>query len=251
MIELNHKMSMYSVISYIEPILPKGLRKELNDLRYLRRSRIDYNPEQYKTPVFQSSFLPFYYYRCIFVHIPKNAGLSVSYTLFGNTGGSHRKIKHYKAKFAKTTFRKFFKFTFVRNPWDRVVSTYFFLKEGGITEKDAKWSEENLSRFENFEEFVREWLNNENANSSLHFQEQHLFLSDEEGNFPLDFIGRFENLEEDFKKVCSRLGIERDLDNKNSSNRKRDYKSYYSAETRAIVAKVYEKDIQMFNYAFD
>lgn len=244
-------MTLYSLLRSIQPILPSGVRKEVDDWYSRRRSLIDYNPEQYRTPVFQSSFLPFYYYRCIFVHIPKNAGLSVAYTLFGNTGGSHRKIIDYKEKFSKRTFRKYFKFTFVRNPWDRVVSTYFFLKDGGLTERDKKWSEEHLSQFENFNDFVREWLILDNVNASLHFQEQHLFLTDEKGFMPLDFIGRFETLEEDFQTVLDHLGIERQLEKKNTSNRKRDYKDYYNEETRAIVANVYKKDIELFNYAFE
>lgn len=244
-------MNLYSLLRFAQPILPSGVRKEVADWYYRRRSLIDYNPEQYRTPVFQSSFLPFYYYRCIFVHIPKNAGLSVAYTLFGNTGGSHRKIVDYKVKFSKRTFRKYFKFTFVRNPWDRVVSTYFFLKEGGITDRDRKWSEEHISQFESFNDFVKGWLTLENINASLHFQEQHLFLTDEAGNLPMDFIGRFETLEEDFKTVLNHLGIERKLEKKNTSKRKGDYKSYYNEETRAIVENVYRKDIQLFNYAFE
>jgi len=230
--------------------LPKFLKNEILD--YLRRNHSlkTYDITQLENPVFESSIASFDYYKCIFVHIPKNAGLSVSYTLFGNTGGSHRKIINYKKIFSKRTFNSYYKFSFVRNPWDRLVSTYFFLKADGITKKDKLWSENNLGKYNDFNVFVSEWLTEENISNSLHFQHQHSFLENEKGEIKIDFIGRVENIEEDFETIVARLNINRSLKNTNKSKRKKDYKQYYNEESKAVVAKVYHKDIELFNYEF-
>lgn len=231
-------------------ILPKSLKIVIED--YLRRKRNikSYNPNQYLTPKFESSLAAFDYYKCIFVHIPKNAGLSVTYTLFGNTGGSHRKIINYQEIFAPSTFKEYYKFAFVRNPWDRLVSTYSFLMKGGITEKDKKWAEENIMHYPDFTSFVKEWVNDTNIRKSLHFQYQFLFLKDKKGEIAVDFIGRFENINEDFKLVASKLGINRELNKTNSSQRDKGYKQYYTEETMRIVENVYKQDIKLFNYKF-
>lgn len=231
-------------------LLPKSLKIIVEDYFRRKRNIKSYNPKQYLNPKFESSFKPFDYYKCIFVHIPKNAGLSVSYTLFGNTGGSHRKIINYQDFFAPQTFRRYYKFAFVRNPWDRLVSTYSFLMKGGISEKDRKWAEENIMHYPDFETFVKEWLNDANIRNSLHFQYQHLFLEDKNGKLAVDFIGRFENITEDFKIIAKQLGINRELKKTNSSQRDKDYKQYYTEETMRIVENVYKQDIKLFNYKF-
>ncbi|MAN26644.1 MULTISPECIES: sulfotransferase family 2 domain-containing protein [Mesonia] len=231
-------------------LLPKAVQVNIED--YVRRKRNirKFKPDQYLNPQFHSSIAALDYYQCIFVHIPKNAGLSVCYTLFGNTGGSHRKIKSYKDLFAPKTFKKYFKFTFVRNPWDRLVSTYFFLKKGGVTEKDRIWAEKNIMHYESFEDFVKQWLTIENIHNSLHFQPQYSFIENKFGEIDMDFIGRFENLDNDFMYVASKLGINRKLKKTNKSIRNKNYKSYYSRETKEIVNKVYQKDICLFKYTF-
>ncbi len=238
------------VVKTILNLLPAKAEMILRDYQRRKRSAEVYDPSQIENPVFQSSIAALDYYKCIFVHIPKNAGLSVCYTLFGNTGGSHRKIVDYQKIFSPKTFKQYYKFTFVRNPWDRLVSTFFFLKKGGLTEKDKIWAEANLLAFTDFKDFVKQWLTEENINNSLHFQHQHVFLEDEKGNTAVDFIGRFENIEEDFKKITDKLNIKRTLKKTNTSKRKEDYRVYYDEETKAIVNEVYRKDIQLFNYEF-
>ena len=231
-------------------LLPHHLQMNLKDFRRRSASLKNYNPDQFKNPVFESSLAALDYYKCIFVHIPKNAGLSVCYTLFGNTGGSHRKIVDYKQIFSPNTFNSYYKFTFVRNPWDRLVSTFFFLKKGGLTEKDKAWAESHLGVYTDFGVFVKEWLTEERISNSLHFQHQHVFLEDEKGNIAVDFIGRFETIETDFLAITKRLGINRSLQKTNASERDLNYRSYYDDETKAIVGSIYAKDISLFNYEF-
>lgn len=96
-------------------------QKQFHDLQHLRT--IDTNDGY--------SLKPFDLYRCIFVHIPKAAGISMSRALFGNFAGNHKSVETYQRIFSKKEFNSYFKFTFVRNPWDRLFSAYIYLKRGG------------------------------------------------------------------------------------------------------------------------
>lgn len=97
--------------------------------------------------------------KTIFVHVPKCGGVSINRALFGNLGGGHTSLEEYLTVFSPSEFLSFFKFAFVRNPWDRVVSAYFFLKNGGLNQWDKDWFARELSEYETFESFVRQWLN--------------------------------------------------------------------------------------------
>lgn len=197
----------------------------------------------------------FDYYKCIFIHIPKTAGISISKTLFGNLSGSHHGITYYNQLFGKRTVEQYFKFAFVRNPWDRLYSAFTFLKKGGITENDARFSLENLSGVNSFEAFVLEWLNPESMLCYWHFVPQHRFLTSKKNRdlIQVDFIGRFEHLEEDFHRVCQQLKMpKKNLLHINDNRRKNkdSYTCYYNEQMIQRVAELYRKDIELFEYAF-
>lgn len=191
--------------------------------------------------------------KCIFVHITKCAGISVSRSLFGNLGGGHLRIPHYQLIFNKYDFEEFFKFTFVRNPWDRLVSAFLFLKKGGANKADRCWAEKNLSPFSDFHAFVTNWVDRRNVNTWKHFVPQYKFLCQPGSQTPIvDFIGYFENLSEDFAYVQNRLQRHSSLQHLNKTEGgKRDYREYYTEATRKIVADVYREDIDIFSYNFD
>ncbi len=199
------------------------------------------------------SFTPFDQYRCIYIHIPKTAGLSVSKSLFGNAAGGHRKLEIYQIAFSKREFDSYFKFTFVRNPWDRLVSAYYYLKNGGINDRDRIWAKRNLSSYVDFDSFVKGWVNRRNIEAHIHFIPQFRFICEPGSYTPkVDFIGYFENLEEDFCYVQKRLGLDSSLMHFNKTiDKQKDYNEYYTEATKEIVAKVYRKDIQLFGYDFD
>jgi hypothetical protein len=91
--------------------------------------------------------------QCIFIHIPKAAGTSVALTLFEQGSRHVPWFDYYYANPEK--FRSYYKFSFIRNPWDRLASTYFFLQRGGMDPQDAAWAEANLKDYPTFESFVK------------------------------------------------------------------------------------------------
>lgn len=221
----------------------KDLLRRLNNIRVYRQFEF-VNPGHYY------SLAPFDYYKCIFIHIPKTAGISVSLALFGNLAGGHKKIREYQTIFPKRTFDRYFKFAFVRNPWDRVVSTYFYLIRGGINEADKAWAEQNIIKYPDFKSFVVGWLKVENIYSQIHFVPQFEFLINSNGILDVDFIGRFENLESDFETIKSMVKTGSELEKHNHSKRGLNYTHYYDEETKEIVRKVYKKDIDLFGYTY-
>jgi hypothetical protein len=198
------------------------------------------------------SLKPFDEHKCIFVHIPKCAGTSICKSLFGNLAGSHTSIMKYQLIFSKSEFDSYFKFTFVRNPWDRLVSAYFFLKSGGSDSIDRKWANENLSSYDNFDIFVKKWIDRKNIHTWLHFYPQYKYICDIYGKIQVDFIGLFENIENDFSYIKNQIGSSSNLlfFNKNKIDKK-DYKKYFSKETKEIVAQAYREDIELLGYEFD
>lgn len=190
-------------------------------------------------------------YKCIFIHIPKTAGISISKTLF-NVRVGHKSIRKYEI-YNKMKFKNYYKFTFVRNPWDRILSAFTFLKSGGINEYDKKWGEKYLSRYENLNDFIIDLQNHQFKNQvfkHMHFKPQYKFICDERLNLKVDFVGRFENINHDFDIVRKNLGIERELIKSNTSKHVH-YSEYYTSETKDIVAKLYALDIKLLKYSFN
>ncbi len=133
--------------------------------------------------------------------------------------------------------RDYFKFSFVRNPWDWAVSLYFYI----LKDKDHHWHAE-VSRMSGFGEFLDFYLGTQPRT-------QKSFLVNGDGKIMMDFIGRFENINADFGKVCQRLCIQKTLGKKNTSNH-RPYVEYYTPEHRDLLGEVFEEDVREFNYNF-
>lgn len=196
------------------------------------------------------SLKPFDQTRSIFVHVPKCAGISVNKALYGNLAGGHRTLDQYIRLFEPQALLDYFKFTIVRNPWDRVVSAYHFLQRGGLNQHDANWFNAELRQFDDFDSFVDNWLCIENARSWYHFKPQVDYICSSESDLTLDFIGYFENIEADFKIIANKLGSNATLSQSNKSAHT-DYRHYYSDQSAEKVAKVYQQDIEFLQYSFD
>jgi hypothetical protein len=209
------------------------------------------------------SFRHFFERQCIFIHIPKAAGISIARSLFPEDGGSdylgpgHATMADYRLWLTRSELDSFFKFTFVRNPWDRAYSAYRYLKRGGMNPRDQAWARENLDGYPDFDTFVKRWMSRKNVLDALHFRPQYSFFTLPIGRQPcMDFVGYFERLEEDYRYVRARvLGEDSDVQlvhaNRSSSPAPPSYLEVYSDEAREIVADVYRNDIALLGYTFD
>jgi hypothetical protein len=188
-------------------------------------------------------------HKCIFVHITKTAGTSVAKSLFGYLP-YHYTAVDYRAIYGKKTFNEYYKFAFVRNPWDRLYSAYRYLKAGGWNDEDKQWAETHLSRFSSFNEFVRHWLTKENINKHKHFWPQRRFICDSRNRLLIDYLAYFETLHEDYDVIKSRLQIDTEI-GRHNVNPGETYKEAYDYKSKMIVADVYSEDIALFGYDFD
>jgi len=180
----------------------------------------------------------------IFIHINKTAGTSI-----GNAIGlpikHHQTAREVIARIGKDKWNKAYKFTLVRNPWDKVVSHYEYRRKRNKTGM--------ASRDIEFAEWVRKTYGQEKDpfyyNNPKAFQPQVEWLKDDEDKISVDFIGKFETINEDFNKIKNVIGIETELPHLNASKRA-SYQSYYDDETREIVAEWFREDIEVFGYHF-
>lgn len=197
--------------------------------------------------------LDFHESKCIFVHIPKAAGTSVSTSLFGGTT-SHYTMLHYRYFFTKTELEEYFKFTFVRNPWDRLVSAFEFLRAGGMNARDKAWASKHLSGFNSFDEFARKWVTRRNVRTMIHFVPQTTFICLQDSEPAIDFIGRYEQLEHHYEYVRRRVRTSSSthlLALNRTSEKPRDYRSYYSDDLIRKIGDVYAEDIAILGYDFE
>ncbi len=195
------------------------------------------------------SLKPFDDHRAIFVHITKSAGTSVATGLFGALPYHYTAIQ-YRVIYGRKTFREYYKFAFVRNPWDRLYSAYSYLKGGGWDDRDKAWAGEHLSDIEDFNQFVLEWLTPERLYSHIHFWPQSRFICDRRGRPLINDLACFETISEDFNRIAATLGVEARLEHVNASRRA----SYRDAYTPAAIERVqdlYADDIERLGYSFD
>ena len=198
------------------------------------------------------SVLPMLDMGALFVHIPKCAGISFSRALFNSIGPGHLTIRSYEVILTKKEYDSCFKFTIVRNPWDRLFSAYTFLMQGGIADNDIQFRDDVLSNYPNFEQFVLHGLKNPNVMSYYHFLPQVHFLRNYRGKVAVDFIGRFEQLQDDFKHIADKLGLSCELkhDNKTNCRTSEVYRDAYTPFMQKRVESVYRADVELLGYEF-
>jgi hypothetical protein len=187
-------------------------------------------------------------YRCIFVHIPKCAGIAVSKSLLGKPVG-HLSALDYRIIFGKKDFNSYYKFTFVRNPFSRLVSAYEFMQNGGYGEPD-KDIVAIAKRYSTFQDFVLNYLTPHKAKRIRHFRPQHFFVCDSSNNIMVDFVGRFESIEQDYENIRHKINIGNSLIKINATNGRRLSldANYENPLVLNKVIEIYYKDFEIFSY---
>ena len=192
--------------------------------------------------------------RFVWFKIPKVATTSIE-TAFRNNDRIYgiRRIKQSPEVIADK-YPDYFKFAFVRNPWSRVVSCYV----NKICYPQKRSALMYFSRYKSlyyrmpFEEFIYFLCSEEgkDENADPHWISQHLFLYDG-SDCMVDFVGRFENLEQDLRSVCNGIGID-DLELPHitppKQTNKQHYRDYYNERTYDLVLQRYRKDVELFDY---
>lgn len=209
-------------------------------------------------------------HKFIFIHIPKCAGTSIKNHFFPNVHVDWRSpnyellygwcpkrkihLQHATARQLLETdlikediWEEYFKFTFVRNPWDRAYSDYLWI----MTDRRLKGRfKDYVNRTGPFEECLR----NENIKT---YRGDHLIPQTDfysvNGKLEMDFIGRFERLSADIGLVNNRLRIPSLFKSheKKNENRLSHYSLFYTDSKKRLIDQHYAKDIEQLNYSFD
>lgn len=148
----------------------------------------------------------------------------------------HAPAVEIKQALGSATYDQFFKFSFVRNPWDWLVSLYHYILEHPDNE-----GHQATVAMGSFPKFV------ESRQGST--KTQLSFLVDQNGEQIVDFVGRFENLQEDFECLNRLLKLGTKLPHINRSQRSC-YRDYYNTTTKQLVEHIYREDIERFGYMF-
>ena len=261
--------------------------------------RLRYERTWPKEAQLQKRFLINHNYKFIYCPIPKVACSSFKRIVFALEGvkidSQHLDLVHARAKqyslrnYPYDTAKKllhsneYFRFAIVRNPWDRLISAYLdkfvscqeliprFVNEFVRSYYRSCGIKPDINKSITFRQFIEHIKNTDDDLLDVHFKPQYLFLA----NTKFDFIGRFENMSEDYQKIKERLNLTVELPWSNkvargASSREmiksqgffadsypeeiRAMKSYPSAQdlfTDDLLEDVrlrYEKDITTFGY---
>ena len=191
--------------------------------------------------------------KCIFIHVPKVGGTTIRGTITECRDGwkkanreygmhPHMDIMEVKQRTEPAIFSDYFKFGFVRNPWDRAVS--IFVNRTTLHGKST------------FKEFLNVYHSSTDfCNWPSEKQYQLDWFTDYNGNVLVDFIGRFENFDEDLTIVCEKLNIripDKFIHARNHSERKlKPYQDYYENDEMVnSIARKFWRDIEYFGYRF-
>lgn len=172
--------------------------------------------------------------RLIYYDVPKCASTTVRTVFFGNDHAL-------SLRNPKGNLDRYFKFSFIRDPWDRMVSNWkMFTTQPYRIKQIRSMTDLDVSRFEDFVHFARRTKNH-------HWQPQLLYLPDK-----LDFLGRLETFDQDFERLCEAIGVTRMPRpvRRNNTARSR-YQDYYTPKLVDVVAEMYAADIDAFGFEFD
>ena len=181
----------------------------------------------------------------IFLHINKTAGTSIGKAI-GLQVKQHLTAREIIERIGREKWLSAWKFTFVRNPWDRAVSLYEYRRgkdRTGIATRDLSFSAWTQRVFCEHPDPVLH-------NNPKSFQTQSEWLRDDRGEINIDFVGRFESITGDFEEIAKKIAPGASLRHLNASARAA-YGSYYDSGSKELVTRWFEEDIERFGYVFE
>lgn len=222
-----------AVTGIILGLMPKSARHRLIAMR--------------RRPLFES----FRKAGVVYIHVPRTAGTSISEAVF-DSWIDHFALKGHLATMPAEVLA-LPRFTVVRNPWDRALSSWSFASAGTGLDSRIYVHHRHKYRtegFRTFERFVLEWLPEQDIDScDPLFRLQSGLLTDESGALPFDHIGRFEDLALTQDWLSERLGRKIVLPHHNRSSHS-SYRDCFTNEMRDSIARIYGEDVQRLGYDF-
>jgi len=150
----------------------------------------------------------------------------------------HINLDQIRPYVGEEAFAGYFKFAFVRNPFDRFVSYCAFMtRANGAFERDPQAVMRNIL----FE--VRPMQH-------ILFVPQHQFVCDAQGAVLADAVGRVEDMQASFDAICMRIGIDSTPLGQVNSSKRGAYRDYYDDALIDGVATLYRRDLELFGYEF-
>lgn len=197
----------------------------------------------YAWEVWYARFWTRHFARVVFVHINKTAGSSIETAL--GIPFQHRTAVQFRDLMGPERFERAFRFTIVRNPWAKVASHYRYRVKTNQTGLGVDPIP--------FPDWVKRSYGDRDPryyDQPLMFAPHCAWFTDEEGQDLVEFIGRFERLQEDFRVIAERLGLPADLPHEKSTG-VRPWQDIYDEEARRVVGECFAADVERFGYRFE
>jgi len=150
----------------------------------------------------------------------------------------HISLQQIRPFLGDDAFASYFKFAFVRNPFDRFISYCAFM-----TRADGAF-------LKNPKPVMRYILHEARPMQHVLFQPQHTFVTDADGTLLADDVGRVEDMQGSYDRFCERLQLPRATLGQVNSSRRGGYREYYDDALIDDVAQLYRRDLELFGYGF-
>lgn len=222
------------------------MRKEKYRLKFMEEQRLN-------SDMYYYSDTAFHLHRCIFIHIPKTAGVAFSQSLFKSLGFGHKSIRWYQKNYGSWKTARYWKFTIVREPIDRFLSAVNYLDQGGMSnfefsKGDEEWANKHIRKYSDINNFINKELDF-HIEQSIHFFPQVFFCKSKRGKIDVDYIGYFHEIAKCYSEISEKLGISTPLMAANQTKvAKRFSRQDLSQESINRLKKKYKEDYLTFDF---
>jgi len=201
-------------------------------------------------------------HKCIFIHIPKCGGTSLENIIWPEprktsdlwmgfiskyqnkyqTGGlQHLTGNLIRREIGSEKFEAFYKFTIVRNPWDKAISQFFYMQHRPDLRDFIGMKEDDP---------FKRYLQLTAGKLHVQWEKQVRFFLDDNGEMLVNYLGHLECFEKDATTILDHLNIRASIPHVNATQH-RHFTEYYDKESQEMVADHYREDIQILGYSFD